>query len=178
MTPRLGYALVTPARNEAKNLGRLAACLLVQTVPPREWIIVENGSTDRTAQGGRRARGRPRVDPVVRHEEPEEAVRGGAIVRAFGAGVAALTAEPDVVVNLDADVSFESDFFERLLEHFEAEPTLGIASGTGFELERGEWRERFVTRTTVWGAIPRTAGRASRRSRRSRSASAGTASTS
>ena len=122
-------------------------------MPPREWIIVENGSSDRTPEVAAALAADHAWIRVVHHEEPQEAVRGGAIVRAFGAGVAALTAEPDVIVNLDADVSFDSDFFERLLAHFEAEPTLGIASGTGFEPEHGEWRERFVTRTTVWGAI-------------------------
>ena len=37
---------------------------------------------------------------------------------------------PDVVVNVDADVSFEPDYFERLLDAFAADPALGIASGS------------------------------------------------
>jgi len=153
VTPRLGYALVTPARNEAENLGRLAACLLVQTVLPREWVIVENGSTDRTADVAARLAADHAWIRLMRVDEPEEAVRGGAIVRAFTRGVEALMEVPDVIVNVDADVSFAADFFERLLRHFEDDPALGIAGGTGLEHERGEWRERFVTRTTVWGAI-------------------------
>jgi glycosyltransferase involved in cell wall biosynthesis len=152
-TPRLGYALVTPARNEAENLGRLAACLLVQTVRPQAWVIVENGSTDRTSATAEALAADHDWIHVVHAEEAAEAVRGGAIVRAFTTGVEALPEEPDLVVNLDADVSFQADFFERLLRHFEDEPTLGIASGTALELEDGEWREQFVTRTTVWGAV-------------------------
>ena len=55
-------------------------------------------------------------------------VRGGAIVRAFHAGLEALAGEADVVANLDADVSFEPDFFARLLAAFAGDPRLGIAS--------------------------------------------------
>jgi hypothetical protein len=57
-----------------------------------------------------------------------------------------------VVVNVDADVTMAPDYFERLLEAFERRPRLGIASGRAWELDRGEWRPRFVTGGTVWGA--------------------------
>ena len=59
---------------------------------------------------------------------------------------------PGIVVNVDADISFEPDYFERLLAEFENDPSLGIASGSAFELDNGAWRQRFVTGSTVWGA--------------------------
>ena len=149
---RLAYALVTPARDEAENLGRLAACIVAQTVQPAEWIIVENGSSDATGEIAADLAEKTPWVRLVRREEPAEAVRGGAIVRAFEAGVAVLAERTDIVVNLDADVTLAPDYFERLLEHFEANPTLGIASGSAFELENGVWRQRFATRSTVWGA--------------------------
>jgi poly-beta-1,6-N-acetyl-D-glucosamine synthase len=153
MTPTpLAYALVTPARNEAENLRALAPCVAAQTVLPAEWVIVENGSSDRTAAfAAELAAAHPWIR-VIRRDEDPEAVRGGAIVRAFEAGVAALTESADIVVNLDADVTFEPDYFERLLGHFDDNPALGIASGSAFELENGEWRQRYATRKTVWGA--------------------------
>ena len=51
MTPlanRLQYVLVTPARNEEKNIERLIQCVVAQTVRPSKWIIVSDGSTDGT----------------------------------------------------------------------------------------------------------------------------------
>ena len=60
-----------------------------------------------------------------------------------------------MIVNLDADVSFDSDFFERLLAHFEAEPTLGIASGTEVRAGARRVARAVRPRTTVWGAISR-----------------------
>ena len=58
----------------------------------------------------------------------------------------------DVIVKLDADVRFKPDYFERLLAAFEADPALGLASGTCYDSADGEWRERYVTGDHVWGA--------------------------
>ena len=53
-------------------------------------------------------------------------------------GFAELASDPpDVVVKLDADVSMEPDYFERLMAAFAADETLGMASGSAYELENG-----------------------------------------
>ena len=152
MTETLRYALVTPARDEAANLPRLAGSLAAQSVLPTAWIIVDNGSTDGTATVAR--------DLVATHEWisllqiPGERTprRGGAAVRAFTAGVEALAELPEIVVNVDADVSMETDYFESMLEEFRSDPTLGIASGTCLELRGGQWRPQWVTRGHARGA--------------------------
>jgi glycosyltransferase involved in cell wall biosynthesis len=147
------YAVVTPARDEAVNLPRLAGSLARQTVPPREWHIVDNGSTDGTLEVARRIAAE---HPWVRVGSlPGTAIadRGAPVVRALQSGISALSDNPpEVVVNVDADVSFPADYFERLLREFDADPRLGIASGSAYELHRGIWQQRFVTGTTVWGA--------------------------
>jgi hypothetical protein len=74
-------------------------------------------------------------------------------VRSFVAGERTLEPAVEVVVKLDADVSLEPDYFERLLDAFADDKRLGIASGTAYELEAGEWRPRFGTGTSVWGAV-------------------------
>jgi biofilm PGA synthesis N-glycosyltransferase PgaC len=143
----LSYAVVTPARNEAGNLPALAECLAAQTLPPAAWVIVDNGSTDGTAAVARRL---PAV--VVTADGERVPTRGGPVARAFTAGVEALDAAPDVVVKVDADVTVAEDYFERLLAEFAADPSLGIASGTCYELEDGEWLPQPVTGTRVRGA--------------------------
>ena len=59
----------------------------------------------------------------------------------------------DVVVKLDADVSIDADYFERLLAAFAATRRLGIASGTCYEHDDGRsWQPTVhVTGPTVWG---------------------------
>jgi poly-beta-1,6-N-acetyl-D-glucosamine synthase len=146
------YAVVTPARNDAENLRRLSWCLAEQTLPPSEWVVVDDASDDGTDQLV--------AELAARHgwirslnTEGTALARGAPIVRAFHAGVAALEPLPDLVVKLDADISFEPDHFERLLREFEDNPRLGIASGTCLERDSsGAWRERNATGPAVWGA--------------------------
>src|ERR1700741_991668 len=45
---RLSYALITPARNEAAFIEQTIRAVLDQSVLPRKWIIVSDGSTDGT----------------------------------------------------------------------------------------------------------------------------------
>ena len=156
MTPAgdaLRYALVTPVRNEAENLLRLAESVLAQTVLPERWVIVDNGSTDDTPARARSlAESHPWIELLSIPGEPEPE-RGAPIVRAFTAGLEALPDRPDVVVKLDADVSFPPDHFERLLARFAADPALGIASGICLERDGDGWRARHSTRGHVRGAV-------------------------
>lgn len=148
----LRYAVVTPARDEAHNLSRLAAALSAQDVPPETWLVVENGSADETrlvAEGLAATRPWMRVLSVPGTSSP---VRGAPIVRSLHTAFEALDPVPDVVVNVDADISLDPDYFEKLIARFADDQYLGIASGTCLEQTGGEWRERFVTGTTVWGA--------------------------
>lgn len=154
---------MTPARNERENLPRLAAALLAQERRPREWVVVDDGSDD----GGREA-----VEALAAEHGwirllDFDAGGGGALadgrregrdLEAFRAGVRALRGEADVVVKLDADVSFEPDYFAALLDRFAAEPDLGIASGACWEQDGGRW-----VRRRVMADHPRGATRAYRR---------------
>jgi hypothetical protein len=153
---RLGYALVTPARDEEENLGRLAASLFAQTVPPSAWIVVDDGSTDGTAEVmARLAQEHEWISVISAPIDGGQLVDGrltGRDVAAFQAGVAALPMTPDIVLKLDADVSLLPDFFDQLIAAFEEDPKLGIAGGACFELEDGAWRERWVTGDHVRGA--------------------------
>jgi glycosyltransferase involved in cell wall biosynthesis len=78
--------------------------------------------------------------------------RAGRDVLAFNAGVAGISEPVDIVLKLDADVSMEPNYFERLLREFVTDPQLGIAGGCCYELERGEWRLQHVTGNHVRGA--------------------------
>jgi poly-beta-1,6-N-acetyl-D-glucosamine synthase len=154
----LTYALVTPARDESANLERLAPCVVEQTVRPLEWVVVDDGSSDDTVSFlSEIARTHPWVrvmtsPGVATGTALQQGRRIGRDVIAFNAGVASLDRRPDVVVKLDADVSFDPFYFERLLHAFEEDPALGISGGRCFELEDGEWRYQTVAETHVRGA--------------------------
>jgi poly-beta-1,6-N-acetyl-D-glucosamine synthase len=149
----LQYAAVTPVLNEAENLQRLARCLVGQTVPPDRWLVVDTGSTDETVAIARSlAEEVPFIQVERARVDVAQSQRGAPIVRAFEHGLGLLEDDADIVVKLDADVSFEPDYFSRLLAAFEREPSLGIASGSAEEFDGTNWRLRLNTGASVWGA--------------------------
>jgi glycosyltransferase involved in cell wall biosynthesis len=145
-------AAISPVRDEADNLPRLARCMIEQTVRPATWLIVDNGSTDGTLELAHSLAAVHDWIDVLQVPGEADPVRGRPIVRALHAGIDTLGELPEIVVSLDADISFDADFLERLLAAFDADAELGIASGSGHELEDGEWRQRHLTGSTVWGA--------------------------
>jgi biofilm PGA synthesis N-glycosyltransferase PgaC len=151
------YAVITPARDEAVALPRLAAAVAAQTLAPTVWVVVDDGSTDGTAALLEElARTHPWVlpctIPAANGTLLSSGRREGRALEAFRTGVAALEAPVDVVIKIDADVDFDAGYCEALVGRFAADSTLGIASGTCHEREHGAWVRRTKTESTVWGA--------------------------
>ena len=162
----LSYALVTPARNERANLPRLAGSVIAQNQRPERWVIVDDGSDDGTREiAAELAAAHEWIDVLDAGSaggELSEGRREGRDLLAFRAGVAALPAPVGVVIKVDADVSCEPDYFERLVGAFADDATLGIASGACWEQDDGVWTRRKVveshprgaTRAYRWETVP------------------------
>lgn len=133
------YVVITPVRNEADFVGRTIASMSGQTLLPRQWVIIDDGSTDGTGEILKDAAlSRPWLTVVTR---PDRGFRksGGGVVEAFYDGYAALRDEAwDFIVKLDGDLSFNSDYFEQCLAHFSEDPHLGLGGGTVCVLDGGE----------------------------------------
>lgn len=152
MTTNARYAVVTPVRNEAESLPRLAESLAAQTRLPETWVVVENGSTDETAKVARALASRYPWLRVVYTPRTPDGERARPIVLAFEAGLESLSPPPPFVAKVDADVTLPPGYFEGLLERLTSDPGLGVVSGTCLEEHEGAWRERFGTGSGVWGA--------------------------
>jgi hypothetical protein len=75
------------------------------------------------------------------------------VIEAFEEGYAALSqSEWEFVVKLDGDLTLPPDYFEKCLEQFEGDPSLGIGGGTLYHLEDGEARYEANPRFHVRGA--------------------------
>jgi glycosyltransferase involved in cell wall biosynthesis len=127
----MNYVLITPARNEAANIERTIQCVIAQTQRPLRWLIVNDGSTDATAEIARRYAGEHAWIEVV--DMPQHRDRSfAAKAHCFNAGYERVKPlEFGVLGNLDADLSFDTDYFEFLITKFLEDPTLGVA-GTIF----------------------------------------------
>lgn len=147
----LTYAVVTPARNEEENLARLGEAMVNQTLAPVRWVIVENGSSDRTLDVARALEAAHPYIRVIQTAPAPAYERTSAYMRAFHAGVDALDELGDLVVKLDADVSLDPDYFEGLATAFFGQPELGIASGIMVEQRDGAWDEVPLLDDHCWG---------------------------
>jgi glycosyltransferase involved in cell wall biosynthesis len=153
----LTYALVTPARNERRNLERLAESVRAQKRRPHVWVIVDDGSDDGTREfAAALAAAEPWIRLVERARTGEGQLelgrREGRDLISFRAGVASLESAFDVVVKVDADLSFDATYLGDLVSRFSSNPRLGIAGGACCEMKNGEWIRRRVAQTAVWGA--------------------------
>src|SRR5579862_2384261 len=152
MSKNLKYVIITPARNEAQFIELTLKSVTNQTVLPRKWVIVSDGSTDGTDDMVKKYMARYPWIELVRM--PERAERHfAAKVQAFNAGYAKVRdTESEVIVSLDADISFENDYFEFLLEKLSTDEALGLV-GTPFRELSGEiYDYRFVNIEHVSGA--------------------------
>lgn len=135
--------------NEAGNLPRLALSLLTQSSPPSRWIMVDTGSSDETLEIARRLCLRRPSLMLERIAGAGRPTRGGQVVDALHHALGMLPSDVEVVVKVDADVSFDQEHFETLLAHFQDDARLGMASGIRYEFERGRWRAQGAPATTV-----------------------------
>ncbi len=149
--PTLRYVVITPARNEEQFIELTLKSMVVQTVRPLKWVIVSDGSTDRTDEIVAAYATQYKWIELIRLPERKERHFAGK-VHAFDAGYARVAhLEHDVVCNLDADITLDEDHFEFLLGKFEVNPRLGVA-GVPFREGTEQYDYRFTSVDHVSGA--------------------------
>lgn len=127
MSARPFVSVIIPTFNRSGMLRQTVATFLAQSYPPESWelLIVDNGSTDDTRKVVEElAREDSRVRPL------EETRRGAHFARNSGA----LAARGSVLYFTDDDMLADRDLLARIVEVFDADPS--VASATGKVLPR------------------------------------------
>lgn len=102
-----------PAYNSERFLGEALRSVFAQTLPPDECIVVDDGSTDRTADI---AKAFDSVRYVWKENGGDASARNRAIEEASG----------DFIAFLDADDLWRADKLQRQMELFSRDPSLGM----------------------------------------------------
>jgi glycosyltransferase involved in cell wall biosynthesis len=148
MSPQLqssttrGYVLVTAAYNEERHIERTIQSVIAQTILPLKWVIVSDGSTDRTDEIVLRYSKDHSFITLSRitDEHPRNCA---AQVMAINHGFTLLKdLDFEFIGNIDADISFASTYYETLLERFACDVELGCAGGFICEENRGVFTDR------------------------------------
>ena len=140
----LTYVLITAARNEEAFIEKTIQSVIAQTVLPKKWVIVSDGSTDRTDEIVQSyAKGREWIELIRMPERKERHFAGKAY--AFNSGCERTKdSNYDVIGNLDADISFGEDFFEYLLDKFKNMPELGVAGTHYMEGNFHSFKDSYI----------------------------------
>ncbi len=144
-SPVKSYVLITAAYNEEQYIEATIRSVISQTILPSRWVIVSDGSTDRTDElvaGYATSYPFMRLLRVERYHKRDFASKVYALNEA--ASHIQEVASRQYIGHLDADITFGPQYYSSLLERFERDPALGLAGGSVCE-----WNgENFIPRPT------------------------------
>jgi glycosyltransferase involved in cell wall biosynthesis len=146
------YLLITPARNEEKFIQKTLDSVCAQSVLPERWVIVDDGSTDGTAAIVEHYAERCSFIQLLRRPPRAERTFGGKAL-AFNYGYDTVKdLDFDIVGNLDADISFDSQYMAFLLQQFEKDPKLGVGGTAMKEADYDSLTDSYYSEEDVFGA--------------------------
>ncbi len=150
---RYKYAIITPARNEGLNIENTIKSIINQTIKPQRWVIVNDSSTDNTKEIIEKYA--LKFD-FIKHIELKRDGNSNfsSKVNAFNYGLLSLSElDYDYIGNIDADISFECNYFELLINRFSRDQSLGLCGGMIVENLNGVHRYRKTSENSVAGAV-------------------------
>ncbi|MEZ5276833.1 MAG: glycosyltransferase family 2 protein [Opitutaceae bacterium] len=124
--------LITPAHNESQLLHRLLEAVSCQDLLPKEWVIIDDSSTDGTLEIAREFAKSHYFVRLITTVRPG-GHSFGSKARAFNFAIQGLDLDKfDFIGNLDADISVSSNYLSSIARMFACNPQLGIAGGRVF----------------------------------------------
>jgi glycosyltransferase involved in cell wall biosynthesis len=136
----MNYAIIIPAKNEEETLRNTLNSVVNQSLLPVICLIVDDGSDDKTPDIIQEFEAKYSFIKYCFYEGVKQYVLGGNVVRVFNYGkefVDNLNIDYDFIVKMDADLSFDNNFFSELDEKINADEW-GIVSGTPYLLDGEE----------------------------------------
>lgn len=150
----MNYYIVIPSHNEEKFISLTLESLAKQTILPKKAVIVNDNSTDKTA------------DIIVAFAEKypwlsivnstSEAIHlpGSKVIQAFQKGLETLDNNYDFIVKADADLIFPSNYFETIITHFQSDSKIGMVGGFAYIEKNSEWiLENLTDKDHIRGAF-------------------------
>jgi len=132
------YIIITPAKNEEKFIEKTIQSVITQTILPVRWIIVDDGSTDKTPEIVKKYLKDYPFIRLVQREKNQERNFGNKVFAIRRGFEEVKDIDYEYYCNLDADVSFEPNYFEMLLNKFNENKKLGICGGRAYYYKNGK----------------------------------------
>ena len=150
----MNYYIVIPAHNEEAFIALTLDSLISQTILPKKLVIVNDNSTDKTAEiVTAYAKAFPFIS-LVNKTSSAIHLPGSKVIQAFHKGFETLDEAYDVIVKLDADLILPNNYFETILTIFASDTSIGMAGGFAYIEKNGEWiLENLTDKDHIRGAF-------------------------
>jgi len=124
------YLIIAPCRDEATYLQRTVESIIAQTVQPKLFLIIDDGSTDATPEMLAAYEAKHDFIKVIRKKDRGGRSVGPGVIETFYFGWSNIDPnEFEYVTKLDLDLDLPPRYFETLIERMEQEPRIGTCSG-------------------------------------------------
>ena len=148
------YIIISPVRDEGQYIEKTIRSVTSQTIKCMAWIIVDDGSKDRTREIIEEYRQEYSWIKLISLLDRGRKRTDSGVIACFNEGYAIAEGIPfDFIVKLDGDLSFDSWYFEKIFEKFERNPKLGIAAGWVYDLIKRRPRPHHYPINHVRGCI-------------------------
>jgi len=148
------YYIVIPSYNEEALIPLTLQSLISQTVLPSKIVVVNDNSTDKTAEVVLEfAKENPFISLVNKSSENIH-LPGSKVIQAFQKGFETLDDNYDIIVKIDADLIFPPNYFETVIKHFQSDSEIGMAGGFCYIEKNGDWvLENLTDKDHIRGAL-------------------------
>jgi glycosyltransferase involved in cell wall biosynthesis len=148
------YYIVIPAHNEEKFIALTLQSLVEQTVLPSKIVVVNDNSTDRTAEIVKGFSEKHSWITLVNKTSDATHLPGSKVIQAFQKGLETLDDEYDFIVKADADLIFPTNYFETIISHFQSDEQIGMVGGFAYIEKNGDWiLENLTDKDHIRGAF-------------------------
>jgi glycosyltransferase involved in cell wall biosynthesis len=148
------YYIIIPAHNEEAFIGLTLQSIINQSVLPSKVVIVNDNSTDKTAEIVLAfAKDNPFITMVNKTSEAIH-LPGSKVIQAFHKGFETLDSDYDIIVKLDGDLILPNHYFETILTIFKNDDKVGMAGGFAYIEKKGNWiLENLTDKDHIRGAF-------------------------
>ncbi|MCF6133111.1 glycosyltransferase [Flavobacterium wongokense] len=151
----MNYQIIIPAHNEEKDIDFTLHSLTVQSVLPKNVLIVNDNSIDGTQLVIDKYIQRfPNLFSSIRLQSEAKHLPGSKVINAFNHGYKTIDTDFDIIVKADADLIFPTNYFETIIKHFESDDTIGMVGGFAYIHKNGDWiLENLTDKDHIRGAF-------------------------
>jgi glycosyltransferase involved in cell wall biosynthesis len=148
------YYIIIPTYNEEKFISLTLQSLVEQSVVPTKIVVVNDNSTDKTPEIVSEFASNYSFITLINKKSDALHLPGSKVIQAFHEGEKQLDGAYDIIVKVDADLIFPKDYFETIIQHFQSDPSIGMAGGFCYIEKNGDWiLENLTDKDHIRGAL-------------------------